>query len=116
MKTKKESKIKKVANNAQDLYSFMKDNVPNDMILSLGYVGLMSEEKLSEVPVEKRNMMILMKQFLHTMISEALKPEYYRNEDKMLSFLKMAIVEADKFHNGDGELQLFHSLDPHSEE
>lgn len=114
MKKKTKEAVSKV--DVQDFYSIMKDNVPNEMILSLGYVGLMSDMKLSEVPVERRNMMFLINNFLHTVISESLKPKEYRNEDKMLSFLKMATGEVDKFHNGDGELQLIHSLDPHSEE
>ena len=109
-KGKKESTIEQ----PQDLYNiYMAHGVPKDRILSLGYVGIGSESFLKDLPVEKRNSMFFICQNLHVVISEAMKSKEYRDTNKMLGFLQMAIDESEKFYKDKSDDLLFHELTPH---
>ena len=113
---KNEKKAKKIINvrEPQDLYNiYMAKGVPKERILSLGYVGVGSKSFLKDLPVEKRNSMFFICQNLHVVISEAMKSKEYRNTNKMLGFLEMAIDESDKFYKGKADDLLFHELTPH---
>ena len=72
-----------------------------------------SEPLLNDLPVEKRNGMFFLCQNLHVVISEAMKSKEYRNTQKMLGFLQMAIEESDKFYKDKSDDLLFHELTPH---
>ena len=118
MKTEnfKSSKKEKKSKPFQDMYSIQKSaGVPNEMILSLGYVGL-NENVLDKMPVERRQHLFLICQFLHVVISESMKEKDFRDNYKMLGFLRMAMDQTDKFYEKTkDDLFLFHALHPHNQ-
>lgn len=118
MKTEnfKASKKKKKSEPLQDLYSIQKfAGVPNEMILLLGYVGL-NENVLDKMPVERRQHLFFICQFLHVVISESMKEKDFRDNYKMLGFLRMATDQTDKFYEKtNDDIFLFHALHPHNQ-
>jgi len=114
MKTGNKQKSKKgtPAEQSQDLYKiYLNKGVPNDKILSLGYVGV-ADASIKDLPNEKRSAMFQICQNLHVVLSEAMKSKEERDEKKMLSFLQMAIQETDNFYAVKSEAFLVHSLIP----
>ena len=118
MKTQnlKTSKNMKNSEPIQDLYNIYKSTgLPNEMILSLGYVGL-SEEALEKLPVERRQHLFWICTYLHSVISEVMKEKEFRDKYKILGFLNMAMDQADKYYSKTtDEVSLFHSLHPHNQ-
>lgn len=119
MKTQNLKTSKKMKNSEpiQDLYSIYKSTgLPNEMILSLGYVGL-SEDVLYKLPVERRQHLFGICQYLHTVISESMKEKESRDMDKISMFLRLAMDQTDNYYSktNDG-IFLFHSLQPHNQE
>ncbi len=112
----KSSKKEKKSQPLQDWYSDYKSSgVPNELILSLGYVGL-SEDVLGKLPVERRQHLFLICQFLHVVVSESMKEKDFRDNYKMLGFLRMAMDQTDKFYEKTkDDLFLFHALHPHNQ-
>jgi hypothetical protein len=117
MKTKNQKRTYKVKEESiQDLYKIYKANgVPNEMILSLGYVGL-SEDNLATLNVDRRQHLFWVCQFLHVVVSEAMKEIEYRNNNKMLGFLQMALNQTDEFYRkSKDDLYMRHNLQPHNQ-
>lgn len=102
--------MKKTKEETQDLLKIYVDaGIPIEQLLSLGYVGIGTESTLAELPVQGRNSMLRIKSFLVDVLSEALKPNEFRNDEKMLGALRMAVLMTDIFYCENPELFILHS-------
>ena len=118
MKTQNLNTSKNMKNSEpiQDLYNIYKSTgLPNEMILSLGYVGL-SEDVLEKLPVERRQHLFWISTYLHTVISESMKEKECRDMDKISMFLRLAMDQTDKYYSKTTDnVSLFRSLHPHNQ-
>lgn len=97
----------------QDMIGILMANGHNlDRILGLGYV-IPVEQDVKTMAIEKKQNLYKLNMHLHVVISEVLKSQGERNENKLVSFLKLAMNESDSYYNGlDPDNFLAHGLTP----
>ena len=106
-------KMKFVQSDVQDTIGrLMSNGITLEVILGLGYVVPVKQD-VKTMPVERKESLHLMTEFLKVSISEVLKSPEERSMEKLIHFLKMALVQSDLFCKGmKNDEFLFHSLSP----
>lgn len=105
--------VKKIEE-VQDRYAILKEHQSLSSILSLGYIDFIDDEeiKFKQLSVDERNTILLVRDFLSIVISEAMKSKEERNENKIVMFLKLAMEMSDNYYASNPCVLLFHSLTP----
>ena len=109
------TKIKKTTKTVFDFNAVLKQSgMPLSMVLSFGYIEACKDENIPfpSIPIEQRNAIILLKQFMLVVISEVMKSKEYRSDSKINGFLKMAMEQSDEFYKNNPDTFLCHQLIP----
>ena len=109
------TKLKKSTKTVFDHNALLKQSgMPLSMVLSFGYIEACKDENIpfSSLPVEQRNAIITLRQFMSVLISEVMKSQEHRSGSKINGFLKMAMEQSDAFYKNNPDTFLCHQLIP----